>query len=419
MIRIEKLDNGATLLFENVSATDTASIGFWVLTGSRDEKDHEQGYSHFLEHMLFKGTEKRTAFQISKDIDRVGGILNAFTDKENCCYYCTLPGEHITLAIDVLSDILFHSTFPEEELIKEREVIINEIQISMDSPEEIAYELFLEEMWGDHPLSKRITGSIRDVQSVTREKIIKFHKERYVLSNMIISISGNYNLNEVKDSLTRALENIQGGSFLYTREKPVTIPIWKLIKGRFTQSHLFAGINTEFSNEQRDFYSLLVFSTLFGESMSSRLYQHIREEKGLCYSIYSFRTYFTDVIQWTIYANTQGSDTSRLIESIGDVLKKLTTEPVTTTEVDDAKSHLKGSLILAKENMEARMKRLFKLYTLNNTIFEFEESFNFLDTIRLQDIQNTIESLVKGEDFNLLVLGNKKSKNIKGLKFNF
>ena len=246
MIRIEKLDNGATLLLENVSSTDTVSLGFWLLAGSRDENNSEQGYSHFLEHMLFKGTEKRSAFQISKDIDRVGGILNAFTEKETCCYYCTIPSEHIQLAIDVLYDMLFHSIFPEEEIEKERSVIINEIQISMDSPEEKAYELYLKEMWGGHPLSRRITGSTRDVGNITKEKLKKFHNERYILSNLVISISGKFDINKVKETFQNILIYIEKGSFQSSRHLPKQNPCWKLIKDRFKQSHVYAGISNPF-----------------------------------------------------------------------------------------------------------------------------------------------------------------------------
>ena len=260
--------------------------------------------------MLFKGTEKRTAFQISRDIDRVGGILNAFTEKETCCYYCTLTGEYIHLAIDVLSDMIFHSVFPEEEIEKERSVIINEIQISMDAPEEKAYELYLKEMWGNHPLSKRITGSIKDVSNITKEKLIKFYKERYILSNLIISVSGNYNVDEVKETVKNLLQkagtpnqnynwkqrSCNTDLFQNSRQIPQRIRCWKLIKDRFTQSHIYTGISNSFLHELKDFYSLLVFSTLFGESMSSRLYQKIREEKGLCYTIFSFRTYYSDLI---------------------------------------------------------------------------------------------------------------------------
>ncbi|MBN2534180.1 MAG: insulinase family protein [Spirochaetales bacterium] len=419
MIQIEKLDNGAVLLLENVTATDTVSIGFWLLAGARDENNNETGYSHFLEHMLFKGTERRNAFQISSEIDRVGGILNAFTEKETCCYYCTIPSEHIQLAIDVLSDMLFHSTFPEEEIGKERGVIINEIQISQDSPDEKAYELYLKEIWGDHPLSRRITGSIYEVKKITREKLYQFHNERYILSNLIISISGKYNKEEVKDSLLKVINNRKQGSFHTTRQMPGQASCWKLIKDRFTQSHVYTGITIPFSGELNDFYSLLVFSTLFGESMSSRLYQNIREEKGLCYTIFCFRSYYSDLIQWTIYANTGGTLTISLIQSIGKVLKSLFTLPLSNSELEDAKSHLKGSLVLAKENMEVRMKRLFKLYQINKKALEFEDSIKILGTITRDDVQKIIDSYIKADKFNLLVLGNKNCGSIKNIKFEF
>jgi predicted Zn-dependent peptidase len=178
LVRTCALENHALLLLEDVSSTDTVSIGFWLKNGSRDEKDGERGFSHFLEHMLFKGTERRNAFEIARSIDRVGGILNAFTENELTCFYCTLPVEHIDLAVDILTDMVFHSVLDPMELEKEKSVILNEVLSYMDMPEQLAHEVYLSNMWGNHPLAMKITGEIGEIKAVTLERLESFYRDR-------------------------------------------------------------------------------------------------------------------------------------------------------------------------------------------------------------------------------------------------
>ncbi|MBN1698699.1 MAG: insulinase family protein [Spirochaetales bacterium] len=419
MVLIRQLEGGTILLLEQVSTTETASIGFWFTHGSRDEKDNEHGYAHFLEHMLFKGTERRNAFTIAQEIDRVGGVLNGFTEKECSCYYCTIPGNHIRLAIDVLGDIVFHSVLSEAEIEKEKNVVINEIQISLDSPEEVAYEYFLKEMWGTHPLSLSITGTVPEVKSITRERLDAFYRERYTPSNLIIAVSGNFDIDDVTESIESVTANAGGGRFSAERIKPVRRPSWKSKWEKFKQVHLYAGTCDIACGEIKDYYTLLLFSTIFGESMSSRLYQMVREEEGLCYTIYSFRTIHSDSISWTMYANTRPLMIPQLIRSIDNVCCGFLSNHVSEDELKDAKNHLKGGLIIAREDMEGRMKRLFKLYLISDKILEFEDSIRMIESVGLKDIENVTRNILKADNFNLLAFGNIKNSKVKGERFTF
>jgi predicted Zn-dependent peptidase len=419
LIETKSLGNGVTLLLEPIANSEVASVGFWFVHGSRDEKDDEQGYSHFLEHMLFKGTHARNAFQIASDIDRVGGVLNAFTEKEACCYYCTIPKEHTALAIDILSDMVFNSIIDEKDIENEKRVIINEIQSYMDSPEEVAFETFLTELWKRHPLATKITGEVEDVKKIERVKLLSFYRERYDCTNLVISVAGNISIQEVTDILARALEGKPRGSFTVERTKPSRNPSWKYGTNKFNQVQLYTGIDTLPYSGLRSFYTILVFSTIFGESISSRLYQEARERLGLCYSIYAFRSYYADTALWTIYANTTPDMAADLFKSIDNTIKSLFTSRITNKELSDAQSHLKGSLILTQEDTEVRMKRLYRLWSAHNTVLEFKDSMKMIDEVNIGELEEFAHLYLKPEDFNLYAYGSKKGKSIERMRFNF
>jgi predicted Zn-dependent peptidase len=419
LIQCRTLGNGVTILLEPISASVVASVGFWFTNGSRDENSDEQGYSHFLEHMLFKGTSKRNAFRIASDIDRVGGILNAFTEKEACCYYCTVPQEHVGLAIDLLADMVFNSVLDEKEMENEKRVIINEIQSYMDSPDEVAYETFLTELWQNHPLATKITGEVNEVKKIERTKLLDFYRARYNLSNLVVSLAGNISVEKVVELVEERLAGKETGSFKTNRTKPVRSQSWKYGKNSFNQVQIYTGIDTIPYNGLESFYSMLVFSTIFGESMSSRLYQEVRERLGLCYSIYAFRSYYSDVGAWTIYANTTPEMAEKLLDAVGKILKDLFTVRINETELRDAKSHLKGSFILSQEETEVRMKRLFRLWTSHGKVLEFEESMKMIDQVTIGEIDDIIKNYFRSSDFNLFAYGDKKARKIERMRFNF
>ena len=412
MIQSIQLASGARIILETVANTDVASIGLWQLSGSRDEGDHEAGYTHFLEHMLFKGTAKRSAYQIAQAVERVGGYLNAFTEKEVTCFYCTLPGESIDLAVDVLTDMYLSSILDEQELQKEKAVIVNEIKTIEDNPEEKGQQIYLESLWNGHPLSRKITGEVHQVEEIDKRRLLAFYKGRYAPATTVITVSGKIDADRLKAGLAAAFAANGRGEASVQRDLPAPRLQWQAIPDKFEQVHLYTGTSYPSSTEIGEYYQDLVFNTLFGESMSSRLFQRLREDRGLCYSVSSFRTYFTDVSLWTIYANTIPSLLPGLVEAINEELARLHQEPPTEREIEDAKSQLKGNMILAREDMENRMKRLFRQVHLTGKVVEYETSLELLGRVGRSDILSIIDKRIHPENFNLLAYGSRKLKKL-------
>ncbi|MEE8592158.1 MAG: pitrilysin family protein [Spirochaetia bacterium] len=419
MIQSTELDSGARIILETVDNTDVASIGLWQLNGSRDEDDSEVGYTHFLEHMLFKGTARRTAYQIAQAVERVGGYLNAFTEKEVTCFYCTLPGEAIELAIDVLTDIYFAARLDEQELRKEKTVIVNEIKTIEDNPEEKGQQIYLENLWNGHSLSRKITGEVHQVEEISKEPLYSFYKDRYTPGSTVITASGKIDPDKLATSLQTVFSAGGGQGVGKNRNTPSAHVRWEAVPDKFEQVHLYTGTSYASSTNIREYYQDLVFNTLFGESMSSRLFQRLREDRGLCYSVSSFRSYFTDVALWTIYANTIPSMLPNLIEAINEELARLHSEAPTQQEIEDAISQLKGNMILAKEDMENRMKRLFRQYHLTHRAIEYDSSLRLLAEITREDILSIIEQRIQPQQFSLLAYGNKKIRRLPRSSYSF
>lgn len=419
MIQSTELDSGARIILETVDNTDVASIGLWQLNGSRDEDDSEVGYTHFLEHMLFKGTARRSAYQIAQAVERVGGYLNAFTEKEVTCFYCTLPGEAIELAIDVLTDIYFAARLDEQELRKEKTVIANEIKTIEDNPEEKGQQIYLENLWNGHSLSRKITGEVHQVEEISKEPLYSFYKDRYTPGSTVITASGKIDPDKLATSLQTVFSAGGGQGVGKNRNTPSAHVRWEAVPDKFEQVHLYTGTSYASSTNIREYYQDLVFNTLFGESMSSRLFQRLREDRGLCYSVSSFRSYFTDVALWTIYANTIPSMLPNLIEAINEELARLHSEAPTQQEIEDAISQLKGNMILAKEDMENRMKRLFRQYHLTHRAIEYDSSLRLLAEITREDILSIIEQRIQPQQFSLLAYGNKKIRRLPRSGYSF
>ncbi len=420
VVRLSGRPGGFPVILEPVDHTDVLSIGFWQLTGSRDEEEAQAGYSHFLEHMLFKGTPSRTPSQIAQAVDRVGGYLNAFTEKEVTCFYCTLPGEHAELAVDVLADMYLNSSLGAGEIEKEKLVVHNEIKTIEDNPEEKGHQRFLEGLWGSHPLSRSITGRSAEIQRIGREGLAHFYRSRFVPENTVVTVSGRLD----PQRLLKTLENRfrrpgEVAPFRATRISPDRRSGWELVGDKFEQVHLFAGISYRPLPGIQAYYDELVFNTLFGESMSSRLFQRVREEQGLCYAVYSYLSYFTDAAQWTIYASTAPELFARVLEAINEELGRLYSEPPGEGEVADAVSQLRGNLIMSKEDMESRMKRLFRQYLLTGQVLEYEQSVDHLRRVSRRDVVGVVERLVRPESFNLLAYGSRKAGRLRRHSFDF
>jgi len=419
LIQVARLDSGSPVLLESVEHTDVFSIGLWQLCGSRDESKTESGFTHFLEHMLFKGTARRNAYQIAQEVERVGGYLNAFTEKEVTCFHCTLPAANAELAIDVLSDMYFASVLDPGEIEKEKTVVINEIQTIEDNPEEKGHQLFIEGLWDGHTLSRKITGESAEVQGIGRAELLAFYRERFVPANTVVTAAGRLDAQRIMERLNRAFPARSQNPAGNNRQPPDRHRNWRLKADKFEQAHVYAGISYRSTKDSREYFKDLVFNTLFGESMSSRLFQHLREAKGLCYSVYSFRSYFTDVALWTIYANTTPQSLPALLEGLNEELGRLRSEPPAGREVEDAKSQIRGTMILAKEDMENRMKRLFRQYHLTDRVVEYEESLSLLAGIGPQHVSQFIDEHIRPEQFNLLAYGSKGIRKLARGGFDF
>jgi predicted Zn-dependent peptidase len=421
LIRTARLDSHAQVILEPVRHTDVVSVGLWNVRGSRDEARDEAGFSHFLEHMLFKGTERRSAFQIAREVERVGGFLNAFTEKEVVCCYCTLPAENMELAVDVLGDMYFHSTLEPREIEKEKAVVINEIQTAEDNPEEKAHQLYLEGLWDGHELSRKITGESAEVSAIKRNELERFYRERFTGEHTVVTASGRLEPEDLLEQLNarfpaRQVPRRQAGP---ERRQPERRRSWELKRDKFEQVQVYTGLSYPSARRAADYYQDLVFNTLFGESMSSRLFQDLRENKGLCYTVYSFRSYFTDISLWTIYASTTPATLSALLDGLQGELGRLRTEPPRSKEVEDAKSQIRGGLILAKEDMENRMKRLFRMHYLTDRVVEPEESMAMLAEVSREEVLRLVDQLIRAESFNLLAYGSRGVRKLRLPAFRF
>jgi predicted Zn-dependent peptidase len=441
LIRTARLDSGALAILEPVRHTDVVSVGLWNVRGSRDEAGQQAGFSHFLEHMLFKGTERRTAFQIASEVERVGGFLNAFTEKEVVCCYCTLPAENLPLAVDVLCDMYFHSTLEAGEIEKEKAVVINEIQTAEDNPEEKAHQLYLEGLWDGHALSRKITGEGAEVSAIGRGALERFYRERFTPGNTVVTASGRLEAEDLLAKLNAGFPSGQSPSagpaepgqqppgrrpaapgctpLFAARKPPERRRSWELKRDKFEQVQVYTGISYPSTRRAADYYQDLVFNTLFGESMSSRLFQHLREDRGLCYTVYSFRSYFTDISLWTIYASTTPATLSALLGGLEGELGGLRSEPPTPKEVEDAKSQIRGGMILAKEDMENRMKRLFRMHYLTDRVVEPEESMAMLAEVDRGEVLRLVDQLIRAEAFNLLAYGSRGVRKLRLQAFRF
>lgn len=411
MIQEFELSLGATLLVDPIEHTGTAALGFWYGHGSRDERAHEHGCSHLLEHMVFKGTSTRSASQIARDIDRVGGAINAFTDRESTCLYCSVPGTAAPVAAAVLADLATAATLDPDELAKERQIVINEIRAGDDSPDERAFQAYVERLWGTHELSRRIAGDVHEVAQIDRDRLYRFFRERFHPSRLVISVAGRVEIDEViaaiEETLTRS-----AGSWLADAAQSST--------GRSTpddragfwqqpdschQTYLYGGRTLPVQRTVRNYYVLTLLSTLAGESMSSRLFQNLRERRGLCYAIGSFRTHFSDVWLWSVFANCVPEAREELIDCLLDELRELRARPPGREEVDEAANHLRGALVFAREDMETRMRRMVYQRQTFGPILSFEEMDSYIHGVTPDDLEAMADLVADTDAFALVAYG--------------
>lgn len=399
------LDNGIRILTEKVPSAYSAALGFWVENGARHESRALNGASHFIEHLLFKGTRRRSALDIAKEIDSVGGALNAFTSHELSCYFAKVAGDKLPLAIDLLSDILCHSLFDLDEIEKERRVILQEIHMVEDSPDERIHELFAQKFWPDHSLGRPILGTSQSVSALDRSTLLDFFAEQYSGSNLIISAAGDLDHQQVVDCVASALGGLPSGSRAEA-EPPTHLPLRQvnILKKRLEQVHLCLGtVGLPQGHSLR--YVGQILNAILGGSISSRLFQKLREERGMAYSVYSYLNAHLDCGTLVVHAGVSPDDAGHAIGVILRELNLFKNKMVSADELQAAKDQLKGQFLLSMESTDNRMTRLAKNEVYLQRVLEPEEILVNIDKVRAEDIQQLANNLFKDESLVLQMVG--------------
>lgn len=394
MIKKLFLDNGVRLVYEHLPQVRSVSTGVWVGVGSRNETSDINGISHYIEHMLFKGTKKRTAKDIAYAIDGLGGQINAFTAKENTCYYTKTLDAHIQISFDLLSDMFFNSKFLKKDLETEKKVIFEEIKMYEDTPEEHVHDLVLEKVWEGDSIGMPILGTFASLSNIQRQDILKFIKNNYTPERTVISVAGNFNENELIVLADKYFGNWKSTSINTTQD---SIPVFNrnvFIKQKDTeQVHMclsFDGI----PQGEDSIYSLLVLNNVLGGGMSSRLFQRIREEKGLVYSIYSYPASYKNTGIFTIYAGMNPEYVDEVIESIQKEIKDIINNGITPDEFNRSKEQLKGNYILGLESTSGRMSSIGKSELILGYVNTPDEILEKIENVSLTSLSEVIERVL-------------------------
>ena len=406
MINKTVLDNGVRIISENIPHSYSVSIGIWVDSGSRHEKRESNGVAHFIEHLLFKGTKKRSALDISREIDSVGGILNAFTGREFVCYYAKVLDAFLPKAVDVLSDIFLNSVFNPEDIEKERKVILQEISMLEDTPDDYIHDIFSQNLWRGHPLGMPIIGNVESVGSLSRDFIVDYRNGKYRAEDIIIAAAGKVDHKLLLRMLKKICERIPANSGKKASRRPIYKKSIAVVEKDLEQVHLCLGLKAlAQDNEHR--YEAHIMNTILGGSMSSRLFQEVREKKGLAYSIYSYMAAHSDTGSLAVYAGTSHESLEEVIDLTLREFRRLKTKTVSKIELDSAKEQLKGNILLSLESSDNRMSKLAKneiYFGRHQPLQEITEGF---DRVTAKSLRNLCETLFDDRYVTLALMGKK------------
>jgi predicted Zn-dependent peptidase len=404
MIVREVLDNGLRLITETMPHVRSVTIGVWLTRGSRHESDERSGIAHFVEHMLFKGSDTRTAEDIAQSIDSIGGQLDAFTAKEYASYYIKVLDEHLPLAVDLLADIVLRPAFAPEEIEREKKVILEEIKMVEDTPDDLVHELFTQHFWEGHPLGRPILGSKETVEALTQDALRGYFSGAYVGSNIIISAAGNIQHAQVRDLVGRTFGAVAATGDPLNGTPPAVMPQVITRTKELEQSHLCLGTPC-YPQKHDDRYVSYILNTVLGGSMSSRLFQNVREKRGLAYSVFSGISAYRDAGNLTIYAGCANDAVEEVVDLCIAELRTLKREPVSDVELKRAKDHLKGSLMLSLENTASRMSNLARQEIYFERHFGLDETLAGVEAVTAGDVQRVANELFAGRAAAATVAG--------------
>jgi predicted Zn-dependent peptidase len=410
-IRRQVLPHGLTVITEQMEHIRSASIGIWLETGSRDETPQANGISHFIEHMVFKGTKHRTAEEIARQVDSIGGNMDAFTSKECICFNVKVLDENVPIALEILTDLVLHPTFTTEDIARERGVILEEIKMDEDNPDYLVHEIFTQNFWKDHPLGKPILGTKETVKRFERDAVLETYTHRFAPGNIIVAAAGHLNHDEFVDLVVKHFEHLKPAQNGFHSATPKIVPrIVLRNKKALEQVQLCIGVPAHpIAHEKR--HAGYILNTLLGGGMSSRLFQNIRERQGLAYSIYSDLNPYRDTGCMAVYAGTSLASAAKVVRSVVNEFRDLKNKPVPEEELRRSKDQLKGSLMLSLESSTARMSNLARQEMYFDRFQDLDELIEKIEAVTVEDLQSLAQEFFKTESIAVTALG-----NLNGLK---
>ncbi len=398
------LDNGIRVLTKRVPHVRSVTMGVWVNIGARDERPHEGGLSHFIEHMIFKGTERRSAIDIAKEFDAIGGQCNAFTSKENTCFHAKVMDTYVETMVDLLSDIFLNSVFDPQEVERERQVILQEISMLEDTPDELVHVLLAQNVWGDHPLGRSILGRPETVATFDSEAIKAYFGQAYQPERIVISAAGNLEHETFTDMIARSFDVVRKENHFPDRTPASMNRVVKAHRKDLEQVHICVGAKGVHATDPRRF-DWAVLNVILGGNMSSRLFQEIRERRGLAYSVFSFLSLYSDTGTWGVYVGADNSNTDEVLDLIVREMRKIRRHAVDADELKNAKQYLKGGLFLAAESTENQMTRIAQNEINFGRYVPLKEVEDCVEQVDADDMLELAQELFQDESMALTLLG--------------
>jgi predicted Zn-dependent peptidase len=393
--RTTVLPEGLTVVTEQMAGVRSASIGFWVGTGSVDEDPSESGASHFLEHLLFKGTDERSARSIAESIDSVGGDMNAFTTKEYTTFYVRVLGEDAAMGVDILSDIMWSPAFRSDEIESERQVILEEILMHSDEPADLVHDVLAGAMFPGHPLGRRVLGEAETISRMSRDTIATFHHDHYQPGNIVVAAAGQLDHDEMVERLASALAGRSGGRAPARTAPAAPASRLEVLRRTTEQAHLAVAVPAP-DRDDDERHAMSIVEHVLGGGMSSRLFQTIREERGLAYSVYAYRLGFQGAGALAVYAGTSPEKAAEVRDLILEEIQRVCDEGITESELESARSHIRGSMALGLEDSGARMSRLGHSQLVHGRVLAVEEVEQRLAGLTLEQVNGTARRWLSG-----------------------
>ena len=414
---LTELDSGERVITERLEHVRSAAVGYWIGAGSRDERPGEAGVTHFIEHLLFKGTERFSAFEIAEIFDGLGGELNAATSREHTLVYSRVPDHHLETAVDVMSDMVFAPAFA--ELDSEREVVLEEIAMYDDAPQELVHDLIADAVFGDHPLGRPVIGTAEVISSIPRESISRYHDEMYVPANIVVAAAGNIEHERVVELVERALAQRSENAPSRLNARPLLVheppPRRRFQQKDTEQYHVCLGAPGISRSDRRRFAASLL-DAILGGSASSRLFQEIREKRGMAYSVYSFVSQYTDTGQIGVYLGTREDNLADALAITAEQIADIAGGNLPERELERAKENLKGRILLSMESTSTRMNRLGKSLVTDSELMSIDRIVAEIDAVEASSVSELAASLLASERLSAACIGPSEERFVEALE---